>query len=129
MVRKRSVELHEERYWHVPRFGLLPLVGLLACGFLAWANFLGIVELWGLLGLGGLGVSDLVSFSQLAIIPSFFAGWFLVAGFFVSLAALVKGGYGKLKSVSKDGLLFGLLVGLLGGLVGGLVGGLIEEFS
>ena len=119
MVRKNGLVEHEERYWHVPKLCLWPLVGLLAFGFLAVANF-------GLLDWSWLDVEMARGFvfSDLVLVYPFFGEWLFVAGFFVSLAALVKGGYGKLKPFSEEGLVVGLVLGLVWGLVVGLVVGL-----
>jgi len=124
-VKKRGVERHEQQYWHVPKANLWPLVGLMVFVFLAYANFLGVVWLWNELGLGALQKEDLTDLHQLTIIPSLLLEYFLVCGVIVSLVALVKGGYGKLKSFEEEGLLYGLLAGLLYGLLAGLLYGLL----
>ena len=125
MSRRVSVEFHEKKYWHAPRFGLFPLIGFVLFAFLSYANFLGIALLWNLLELGNLSKEGLVSLNQLLVVPSFLFEYALVSGAIVSLVALVKGGYGCLNGLNEEGLLWGLLGGLLFGLLVGLLGGLL----
>ena len=125
MSEKKTVKMHETEYWHIKRFALFPIAGLIIFAFLAYANFLRISYLWNVLELGNLFQKDLTSFSQLSIIPSFLLEYALISGIIVSFTATIKGGYEKLKPVNEAGLLGDLLAGLVFGLVFGLVGGLL----
>ena len=94
----KMVKLHEEKYWHIPKFGLLPLFGLVVFGFLALANL-------GLLDLNFLDVELAKNFvfKDLVLVYPFVAENLFVSGFFVSLVALFKGGYGELKPLVNWG--------------------------
>ena len=120
------IKQHERKYIHIPfswkaigRFSaFLGSVGL------AIANFFLIISTWNMLGLKSLSETQDYSFSQLLIVYPLIGEYILVSLTIICLTALIKGGFDKLKSYKKEGLLGGLLGGLLSGLLFGLLFGL-----
>jgi len=117
---KKFVENHEKKYWHVPKFGLLPLVGLTFFGLLSYFNFFLLDWKW-----FDISVAKSFVFSDLTIIYPYVFEYFFIIAAVVSFVALIKGGYGNLKSFIEERLIVGLIAGLIAGLIGGLIAGLI----
>jgi len=116
----KSVRVHEERYWHLPKFGLLPLAGFLVFSVLACLNF-GLLD-WSWFDLEA---AKTLSFADISLVYVFVVEYVFIVLAVVSLVALAKGGYGELKPIEEEGLVEGLIVGLVWGLIGGLILGLI----
>ena len=132
MSSKKSVELHECQYWHVPKMALLPLVGLAFFGLLAYLNLF-LLD-WGWLDAEMVRV---FVFSDIVLVYPYLAEYLFVSLAMISLAGFLKGGYGNLKGFEEKclifglfwGLILGLILGLFLGLGSGLIVGLMEEFE
>ena len=119
---------HEEKYWHIRKLNILPLVLTLIFGALSCFNFSIILSEWSRLDLGDLSEKYLTSFSQLIICYPIVFEYFFISLFFISLVALIKGGFKNLKDIEEgliSGLIIGLIIGFIGGLISGLISGLI----
>ena len=117
---KKLVKEHEKKYWHVPKFGLLPLIGLAFFGILSYFNFFLLNWKW-----VNASVAESFVFSDLPMIYPYVFEYFFITAAIVSFVAFIKGGYGNLKSFKQEGLIGGLIAGLIAGLVSGLIWGLI----
>jgi len=92
---------------------------------LAFANFLLIMACWDFLQIGGLNKSDYKGLYQLRIVYPLIGEYLLIGLAVICFAAMVKGGFNKMKRFDENGLVLGLVAGLVGGLVGGSVIGLV----
>jgi len=130
-----KINQHTKRYIHIPfRWKAIGrLSALLGSIGLAIANFFLIIYTWSLLGLGSLDKEDIIGFNQLLILYPLIGEYILIGLVFICLIALIKGGFNKINSFGKGGLIgglifgliFGLIYGLIGSLIGSLIGGLI----
>jgi len=119
----KSVKHHEDKYFHVPKFSLLGLIGIIVFGLLSYFNFLGIIELWSILDLGNFSIFyKEYSFVDLLVIPSLLLECCFVSALIVSIVYLVKG---KIKRYDEKGLILGLIIELIGGLIFGFILGFI----
>lgn len=125
-----QVKTHEGRYLHVPRPAWKPLlgsiIGLLLCGGYAFI----LIAVWNALEVSRAFAAEPAGLlQQLGIVPCLLFAWLLAAGTIVSVAALCKGGYDRLKPYERRGLIWGLIAGLIQGLIFllilGILGGLI----
>jgi len=93
----KKIKKHEEKYYHIPKMNVFSLIGILVFGLLSYFNF----ELlnW-----------DLFNLSVIEFYPFVFEYLFL-SGFFISIIALIKGGFNQLKSIKEVGLIEGLISG------------------
>ena len=134
MKNKRTVqhelEKHTEEYIHIRKPALLPFIGIIIFGFLAYLNWQ-IID-WHTIGII-LGDDDAaiasLSVTSLSIVWAAIGQYFLIGAFFISLVAFFKSGYKNLLPIDEGGLLSGLLIGLFGGLFGGLFAGLLGEYQ
>ena len=124
LITKEELEQHKHNYIHVPfswkGFGRFCLfLGSLGLSIL---NFFLIIRIW-----KDYNVLNKTnnSFSQLIILYPLIGEYILIGLIFICLTALIKGGFNKIKSHKKEGLIAGLIGGLLDGLIGGLIMGLI----
>lgn len=131
----KTIKQHEQQYWHIPKFSLLPLLGLIIFGLLAYGNFQ-LIDKNVLTEVFKQCEETCVynlSTSNLINIYSIIGEYILISLFLISLIALFKGGYKKLKDWNDGGLIVGLIYGLIVGLIVGLIGclivGLIGEFE
>ena len=121
------IKQHERKYIHIPFSwkAIGRFLAFLGSVCLAIANFFLIISTWNMLGLKSLSETQDYSFSQLLIVYPLIGEYILVSLTIICLTALIKGGFDKLKSYKKEGILFGLILGLIIGLLFGLILGLI----
>jgi len=131
MTRKsKSVKNHENKYWHIPKFKIrLLALFLLSIAITIGYSFI-FIEVWKLHSISSIfSCVDVeciqIPFSSLGFIPHIFFAYFLISSIFITLAALIKGGFNKLKSYYEGGLIYGLMVCLIFGLICGLIDGSI----
>ena len=108
MNKAKDLRKHESQYWHIKRFGLLPLLGVIAFFLISFFNFF----------LLDWGFSDYETvrsyvFSDIVLVYPFFMEYLFVSGLVISFVALAKGGYSNLKPINKEGLIVGLVWGLM----------------
>jgi len=128
-MKTKTIKQHEDKYWHIPKLSLLPLLGLIVFSLLAVANFNLInhdvlVQVF----LSDFCSADLpcsLTSSDLINIYPIIGEYILISLALISLFAFLKGGYKNLKSYKEGGLILGLIAGLIWGLIGGLIAGLI----
>jgi len=124
-----KIENHRKGYIHIPWNWKKCLLFLSFVGSIALSigSFLVLLATWKQLNIGTLFAdkSAYLGLYQLGIIPMLLFQYCMVALMAVCLAAMIKGGFDKIKSPNNAGLLFGLLFGLLVGLVVGLLFGLL----
>ena len=130
------LEKHTRRYIHIPFswktiglfFVLLGSIGLAIANFFLIVSIGHTYKIWELLN-SSISEETYSSFSQLIILSPLVGEYFLIGFVTICLAALIKGGFDKLKSFDEEGLIFVLIFGLIAWLVGGLIfvliGGLI----
>jgi len=112
-----TINQHENKYWHIPKFAILPLAGLIIFGLLAWGN-LYLIN-WQEIKVAYECTKDNCSLTASALINIYpmIGEYLLICLSLVSLIASIKKGYKNLKSYNEEGLIVGL------------IGGLIEEFE
>lgn len=115
------IQKHEKTYLHIPFSwsGIGRFFAVLASAGLAIANFSIIISTWKVLGIGNLD-EEVIGSHQLLILYPLVGEYLLIGLFFVCLAAMIKGGYGKLKRVSENGLLAGIILGIILGIMLGI---------
>jgi len=122
-----KIKQHKDNYIHIPKVNLLPLLGIIIFGLLAYGNFF-LIDSEVLHGVFKICeeecVYNLTNFDLINIYP-IVGEYTLISLILISLVALIKGGYKNLKSFNERGLIFGLIVGLVAGLIYGLIVGLI----
>ena len=134
-TKNKNIKQHEDKYIHIPKVNLLPLIGLILFILLAIGNYQLIdkeVISEAFKSCEEECVYNLVT-SDLKNLYPIIGEYILISLALISLVALFKGGYSELKSYDEDGLIIrlivgliiGLIVGLIIGLIGGLFGGLI----
>ena len=72
---------------------------------------------WGMFEIFNLEPAEIVTISNLIVIPNILFNYLLISLTIISLVALIKGGYNKLKKYNEEGLIEGLIVGLIWGLI------------
>ena len=125
--KNKIIKQHEDNYYHIPKVNLLPLLGLIVFTLLAIGNYQLIdksiiKEVFK--NCEEICVYNLIPLNLLILYPIILE-YILISLSFISLVAIFKRGYKKLKSYNKGGLTWGLIVGLTWGLIVGLIGGLI----
>ena len=112
-----NIKKHEQQYWHIPKFSLLPVLGLIVFTLLSIGNFM-LIDM------------DIVKtafscekdncnlvLADLIVLYPIVMQYILIVSVIISLIALFKGGYNKLKSYKDKGLTGGLILGLIVGLI------------
>lgn len=127
-AKRKSINKHEVEHFHIPKFSLYPLLGIMLFCFLTWISFQGFLLQWDLLKLNEVPMGLFVSVYQLLIIPVLLLCILMLDGLIISVVALFKKGYSNLKS-PDEGLIFELILGLILGLVNGLIVGLFLGLS
>ena len=131
----KTIEQHELKYWHIPKFNILPLIGIFIFTILAIWNY----QLIDKNVINELSKScsydceyNLNTHDLINIYP-IIGEYILISLIIISFVAQTKGGYRKLKRCNKEGLIwnliYGLIFGLLVYLIAGLIFGLILEFG
>jgi hypothetical protein len=126
-MKQKTIKQHEEQYCHIPK-SLLPLLGIIIFGLLAYGNFQlidkeVISEVFKPCGetcVYNLSTSDLINICPII------GEYILISLFLISLIAFSKGGYNKLNKWDDFGLISGLIFGLIFSLISGLIFGLIS---
>ena len=126
-MKTKTIIQHEEKYWYIPKFSILPLIGLILFTLLAIGNFQ-LIDKSVLKEVfkhcGDNCVYDLIPNNLINLYP-ILGEYILISLALINLVASIKRGYKNLKPYNKDGLIVGLIVGLIFGLIGGLILGLI----
>ena len=125
MNKQSNIKQHEDKYWHIPKLALLPLLGFIVFTLLAYGNYL-------LIDKQVIATAyncekdncNLTAHNLINIYP-IIAEYLLISLAIISLIAIFKKGYKNLKSYDEKGLIFGLIVCLISGLILGLIFGLI----
>jgi len=118
---KKTTQQHEEQYWHIPKFNILQILGLIIFSLLAIGN-LQLIDKEVLHEVFSQDTCkkdlpcNLVPHDLINLYPIIFE-YILISLSLISLVALFKGGYSKLKRYDENGLIVGLIVGLIGGLI------------
>ena len=123
---KKTINQHEQQYWHIPKFSLLPILGIILFTLLTIGNYQLIDKQI---------VRDVFNWSEeyceefvlndLMILYPVIFEYIFISLLIISLVALFKGGYNKLKNYKEEGLIEGLILGLIWGLILGIIVGLI----
>ena len=113
----KQLKQHEQKYWHIPKFAILPIIATLFFGFLAYMN-LKLID-WNVIK-----TAFACSNESCNLIPNNLINMYPIIGEYVlisliiiSFAAIIKNGFNNLKSYNE------------GGLIVSLIGGLIVEFE
>ena len=125
-MKKQIIKQHEDKYLHILKLALLPLLGLIVFILLAYGNYFLIDNHVVSYALNCKeDCSKLVTHDLLDIYP-IMGEYILIALAFISLVAMFKRGYRNLKSYNEEGLIWGLIGGLIWGLIWGLIAELQE---
>jgi len=123
--KSNNIKQHESNYWHIPKFSILPLIGLIIFVLLAIGNYQLIdKQIIKTVFTCEKDNCNLVKRDLINIYPIFFE-YVFISFSLISLIAGIKKGYKNLKSYDEVGLIAGLIAGLIFGLIGGLIVGLI----
>jgi len=125
MNKQSNIKQHEDKYWHIPKLALLPLLGFIVFTLLAYGNYL-LIDKQVIATVFNCEKDNcnLTAHDLINIYP-IIAEYLLISLAIISLFAMFKRGYKNLKSFDEEGLIFGLILGLIFGLILGLIGGLI----
>jgi len=121
----KTTKQHEQKYWHIRKFSILPVIATLLFSWLSWIN-LNLID-WKIVKTAFDCSKDscsLVPEDLIVCYPLILECIFICLAV-ISLVAVFKGGFDKLKSYKESGLITGLIFGLIGGLITGLIFGLI----
>jgi len=125
--KEKQLNNHTKSYIHIPKLSLLPLLGIIIFGFLSYIN-LKLID-WELIKVVFSSEETIKNYSfqliNLINIYPLIGEYILISLTIISLVALFKGGYNKLKSYEEEGLIPGLFGGLIFGLIFELIFGLI----
>jgi hypothetical protein len=129
MKTKDELKQHEETYWHIKKFAILPLLGLILFAYLSYLNF-GLIDKQVIKEAFNCEKDNCnLSTKDLINIYPLIGEYILINLGIISLVAFFKRGYNNLKKYKEEGLIGGLIGGLIWGLIGGLIWGLIGEFE
>ena len=125
-----GINKHTKEYIHIRRVliskhRLLALLCMCGAVFMSVVNFMLIQFTWAGLKLGDLSEEYLKHWGQLLILYPIIGEYIFIIAILISLVALIKGGFSRLKPYNEEGLIEGLLLGLLLGLLAGLIAGLL----
>ena len=106
----KPIKHHEDKYYHIPKVNLLPLLGLIIFILLAIGNFqlidkAVIKEVFK--SCEDTCIYNLISNNLINIYP-IIAEYILISLALISLISLFKGGYNNIKSYNENGLIGGL---------------------
>jgi len=121
----KPIKKHEDKYWHIPKVNIIPLIGLIIFILLSIGNFYLIDKSVVVEAFNCERDNCNLQSSDLINLYPILGEYILISLSIISLVALFKGGYKNLKSYDEEGLIFGLIGGLIGGLIIGLIYGLI----
>ena len=122
---KKEIKQHESEYWHISKFSILPILGIIIFGLLNYGNYFLIDKQVIITTFNCEKDNCNLTLHDLINIYPIIGQSILIDLFIISLVALFKKGYNNLKSYKEKGLIWGLIWGLIGGLIGGLIFGLI----
>ena len=134
MKKTKTIIEHELEYWHIPKFSLWSIIGLIISGILAYLNLSLInLEFVGhtsycekFIGYAyGCENNYILEPSSLINIYPILGEYILISLMLISLVAIFKKGYKNLNSFEEGGVIVGLILGLIVGLTLGLTLGLM----
>jgi len=122
----KEIRKHQQEYWYIKKINLLPLLGLILFVFLAIVNFnlINNEQVSFVFNCEGLECQQIDSSYLINLYP-IIGEYIFISLSMISLVALIKGGFNKLKRYKDSGLIIGLIGGLISGLIIGLISGLI----
>ena len=126
---KNKLKQHEDNFIHISYEGLRRFFLLILSVLITIGNTILLIEGWKYLKLGNLESTATYTTNQLLIIYPILAEGILIALTTMSLVALVKGGFDKLKSWKDEGLILGIISGIISGLILGIIFGLTFGLS
>ena len=121
----KNTKQYEQEYWHIRKISLLPFIATLFFSWLAWIN-LKLID-WNIIKIAFNCEKDSCSLISRDLIVCYiliFECLFICIAI-ISLVAMFKGGFDKLKRYDDEGLISSLIFGLISGLISGLIFGLI----
>jgi len=129
MKQQKTINQHEQQYWHIPKFKIgLFLLFLLILGIDYRYSYIFINE-WNNHNISYVfncsGSCSEINISNLGFIPQIFFAYLLISLTFIILVVMIKGGFYKLKNYDEAGLIVGLIAGFIWGLIAGFIWGLI----
>jgi hypothetical protein len=124
---KLLIEAHRKDFIHLRVPDWKSLFAVIFSGLFCWGFSFVFMASWKLFEIGEkvFDKPETATFVQFGFIPNLLFAYLLVAGFFICLVALFKGGFYNLKSPKEYGLIAWLILGLIGWLIIGLIIGLI----
>jgi hypothetical protein len=124
---EHKIEQHKKGYIHIDKNKILLFFAFLGNIAVAVGNFFVLIAAWKQLNIGTLFANNptYLGLYQLGIIPILIFEYCLIGLAVVCFAAMIMGGFDKLKGINEQGLIFGLIAGLIVGLIIGLIFGLI----
>ena len=132
MTTAKQIKQHEDKYWHILKLVLLPLLGVIIFSLLAYKNYLLIdKQIINSAFLCSENCNKLVVHDLLNLY-SIIVEYILIVLALISLVAMFKKGYTNLKTFKERGLIYVLIIGLIIGLISisvliyGLIIGLIS---
>jgi len=133
MRKTNFLKNHVDDYIHIPKprvQQVLAFFGMLFFGALSYLNFILMISIGEIFKVGILINSltpelEYSSWKQLIIFYPIIGEYVLISLTIICLGALFKGGFDKLNSFNKYGLMSGQIVGLMGGIILGLFLGFI----
>ena len=119
-MKPKTITQHESQYWHIPKFSLLPIIGLILFSLLAYGNYFLIDKQVVITTFNCKeGNCNLVP-NDLIIIYPIVGEYILISLIIISFVAVIKKGYNNLKSYEEDGLIAGLIFASIVSLILGL---------
>ena len=121
----KQTKQHEQKYWYISKFAILPTIATLFFGFLAYMN-LKLID-WNIIKITfkcNVDSCNLVPKDLIVCYP-IIAEYIFIVLTMISLIAIIKNGFNNIRSYKDEGLIVGLIWGLIVGLIGGLILGLI----
>ena len=121
----KQLKQYEQKYWHIPKFIILPIIATIFFSFLSYLNSKLIN--WNIIKIAFDCTKDNCNLvpKDLIVCYSIIAEYIFIALTIASLIAIIKNGFNNLKNYNGNGLIGGLTGGLIGSLIEGLIGGLI----
>ncbi|MFW6233451.1 MAG: hypothetical protein ACOC3Z_02190, partial [Nanoarchaeota archaeon] len=120
---KLTLESHTKKYIHIPKPPILPIIGIIIFGILSYYNlyFIDLELIKVVFSSNEIIEQFTFKFSHLINIYPIIGEYILLSLTMISITALFKGGYNKIKSYKEKGLIAGLIAGLIVGLIAGLI--------
>ena len=113
----KQLKQHEQKYWHIPKFAILPIIATLFFGFLAYMN-LKLID-WNIVNIVincNANNCNLVPKNLIVCYP-IIAEYIFIVLTVISFVAIFKNGFNNLKGYKDEGLIGSLIVGLIVGLI------------